>query len=197
MRIIPNIGRLALYAALGSWAGCSIVRQIDPKSRHMQRLDMWGLTIPNYRFFGPIPSIHDTNLLIRFHLDDGRAGPWQELVCREERRLVHMLWAPKRRMNKALFDVQLELLTVLGITHDIRRISGSIPYRALLNVAVRGVEHPSDARAAQFAIGRSAGHDDSVVPEIVFASDVHELSPARSSPSAAPPSPARKSPAKV
>lgn len=171
----PVASRTALYALLAFWAGCTMLRQIDPSSKYVYRLDRMGFVVPNFRFFGPVPSVHDSHLLIRFHLGDGHTGPWRELICREKRKLVHMVWAPHRRMNKGLFDAQVELLNVIGMTQDMQRLSATIPYRTLLNLAVHGVEHPAGARAAQFAIARSASHDSSVTPEIMFASDIHEL----------------------
>lgn len=171
----PAVPRTALYALLTFWAGCSMLRQIDPSSKYIHRLDRMGLVVPNFRFFGPVPSVHDSHLLIRFHLGDGTTGPWRELICREKRRMVHMVWAPHRRMNKGLFDAQVELLTVIGMIQDMKRLSATIPYRTLLNLALHGVEHPTGARAAQFAIARSASHDTSVTPEIMFASDIHDL----------------------
>ncbi|HKS45911.1 MAG TPA: hypothetical protein VJT49_12515 [Amycolatopsis sp.] len=170
-----TVPRIALYTLLASWAGCTVTRQIDPTFRPIHHLEKMGITVPNYRFFGPRPGVHDTHLLIRCHLNDGRTEPWRELVLREDRRLIHMLWAPHRRMDKGVADALAELLIVIRVTQDIRRISRIIPYRALLNVALFGVEHSPDAWATQFAIGRSAVFDASVSPRIIFTSDVHQL----------------------
>ncbi len=197
MRIAPVIRRIALYAAPASWASCTIARQIDPTfKQYIERLDRMGTAITNYRFFEPIQAVHDNHLLIRYHLDDGRTEPWRELVLREDRRLIHMLWALHRRMDKRLSDAQTELSAIIG-TQDIRRLSGTIPCRALLNVAVLGVEHPRDARATQFAIGRSAVFDASVTPQIIFASNIHELETVRAPQRGAPTPPALKSSAEA
>ncbi|WP_326584641.1 hypothetical protein OG889_40375 [Streptomyces sp. NBC_00481] len=177
--IARALPRLALYAVLASYGGATLLRQVNPEHRFPLLLEKWGVTVPIHRFFGPIPSVHDSQFLIRHHFHGGRTEPWRELVFRQDRHLRHMVWAPQRRMDKGLFDLVAALTAIAGSTQDMRRIASTIPYQSLLNVALYRIEHPHDARATQFAIGRSAGLDLSVTPQVVFASDLHELETAR------------------
>ncbi|MFJ8694961.1 hypothetical protein [Streptomyces roseolilacinus] len=97
--------RLLLYAFPGCWGGLTMLRRMGLGRNLLARLGWFGVTVPDHRFFGPIPVMHDPHVLVRDKLTGERVGPWRELDVVRERRPPHTLWAPRRRVEKGLIDV--------------------------------------------------------------------------------------------
>ncbi|MEU1276439.1 hypothetical protein [Streptomyces sp. NPDC005799] len=165
----------ALRAGLAIWAGLTIIRQVRPNQSWLHQVERCGIPVPNYRFFGPNPAMHDMHLLIRHRLADGSFTSWQEVAVTENRHFSQLFWAPFRRMSKGMNDAMKELLVATRRTNDLRLLKETIPYRSFLNVASSVASQLPSARAAQFAIGRSAVFDPDVEPDIIFVSDTHEI----------------------
>ncbi|GAA2248755.1 MULTISPECIES: hypothetical protein [Kitasatospora] len=171
-RLIP---RLLLYATLCAWGSFTALRQMGLARNLLVRLNWLGRIVPNYRFFGPTPSMHDLHILVRDKLSGGRVGRWRELDVAQERRPVHTLWAPHRRVEKGLLDAAREMAVIRRRNAETRQWRTTIAYLALLNIATFGVPHDSDARQTQFAIARAAAYEQGVEPEILFVSAFHDL----------------------
>ncbi|MFB7618352.1 hypothetical protein [Kitasatospora sp. NPDC056181] len=173
--ITRPIARQLLYAVLCGWGGLTVLRQMGLGRSVLVRLKWAGRVVPNYRFFGPTPSMHDLHILVRDRLSGGQVGLWRELDVAQERRAVHVLWAPHRRVEKALLDAAREMAVIRRRSAEARQWKTTIPYLALLNVATFGVPHESGAWQTQFAIARAAAYEQEVEPEILFVSDFHDL----------------------
>lgn len=169
------VPRPLLYAFLGCWGGLTMLRQMDLGRNVLARLGWFGVTVPNYRFFGPIPVMHDLHILVRDKPTGERVGPWRELDVVRERRPLHTLWAPHRRVEKGLIDVAKEMTATRRRSAEATQWKLAVPYLVLLNIATYGVSHEPDARQTQFAIVRAAEYEPRIEPETLFVSDFHDL----------------------
>jgi hypothetical protein len=181
-RVLTSLGRSALYGTLVAWGAASVARQLTLDGPiTLQKVDPYGLFIPNYHFFCPEPARNDMNLLWRDKSADGEIGPWQEIVTTQRRRLRHMAWYPHRRLDKGMMDLTSELTRFARITDDIKRLSLTRPYMSILNLVTYGVSHDPRAVQTQFAVAHSAAYEPDVEPTITFVSNYHDLPSAASS----------------
>lgn len=167
--------RVTLGLALGGWFGLSVLQQMD-RTRLPRRVDPTSMVIPNWRFFAPVPARHDFNVLYRGRDFAGTVGDWQEESFTVPRALAQVFWHPKRRVEKAIFDVASELFQVSGELKDPRAIQLSVAYLSLLNYLTKGIDHPEGRAEVQFLIARSALHEPRVEPQLLFLSEWHRLS---------------------
>lgn len=175
-----DVARWTLYGALTLWGGLITLTQMNRASRLRGKASSLSITLPTYRFFGPIPATFDRHLLFREKFADGSLGPWAELDfgAHDPRRLHHMLLGPNRRRQKVVHDADTLLLkTHRHSTVGMGRVVTSEPYRALLRLVSDCVPHPPETREIQFALGRAAKWDPSVQCKIIFASEFHPLQP--------------------
>lgn len=136
----------------------------------LRSLDRIGFAIPNWRFFAPEPAMNDYHVLHRVLDDNEVEGPWEETHHVTERKLLHLVWFPDRRRDKALFDAVSDLVALLG--GEEKAILESPPYRVLRAFVRRRIEEAGQAsvQGFQFLLARSAGYDDSVPPEEILTS---------------------------
>ncbi|MFF8288349.1 hypothetical protein ACF068_03810 [Streptomyces sp. NPDC016309] len=167
--------RVLLYGALGSWWAISALNQLQKAGPVQRRVDPLQIFIPSWRFFGPHPGMHDTHLLYRDELADGTLTEWREKVIVEERRGHHIVWNPNRRREKVVFDAVEELKIFVRREEPLERLQLTLPYLVLLNYVSKQCDHHADAKRTQFLIALSPGYDETVPPEMFFASDVHSL----------------------
>jgi hypothetical protein len=175
LRYVRTAGRWSLYGLLAGWAGLTVFQQLDKPHWLQWKVDPVAMGIPNWRFFAPTPGRHDFNLLYRNKLADGRLSEWREHSIGVERKAVHMVWHPVRRLEKALFDAITGLFQYAEAIEDERRVQLTVPYIALLNFVSNEIEHAGDAVEVQFMIGHSAAHEASVEPKMLFLSAWHKL----------------------
>ncbi|OZM72834.1 hypothetical protein CFN78_13385 [Amycolatopsis antarctica] len=172
--------RHVLYGVFASWFGLTVVGQ--KLYRDSSKTSVWDklyLFIPDWRFFAPNPGIHDHHLLMRDKLADGTVTGWQEYSKVEERTLLHSVWHPHRRAEKAVFDTSAELLRFIG-QHG--HLSGnadptvqlSVPYLTLLSHLTSRKHHP-EAVQTQFLIAVSGGYEVEDEPTMVFLSEFHSV----------------------
>lgn len=176
-RWVDDPGRVAvgaLAAGLATWSW-TIVWSNHP-SRLFERfrgLDPWGVLIPNWRFFAPLPSTQDVHLLHRVLHADGAHTEWEETSVLDERRWWHTVVYPRRRQSKALFDVVAVLLHVAGRT-GIEVVGTTPSYRLLESFVEHAVRGRADGAAPplgfQFAIVRHSGYDEREEPEYLIVS---------------------------
>lgn len=136
----------------------------------LRGLDPCGV-IPDWRFFAPNPGTHDTHLSYRTLSHDGETSEWHDISFVTERRAVHAVWFPARRLSKSVFDVctQLNGRVDQGFTKA-RRMPA---YRLLVGHIRHRVRRSPDmgrVKGFQFAFFRTAGYDTSVEAELIFLS---------------------------
>lgn len=176
-RIVTGV----LAAGLATWSW-TIVWSNHP-SRLFERfrgLDPWGVLIPNWRFFAPMPSTQDVHLLHRVQRADGSHSDWEETSTLQERRWWHTVVYVRRRQGKALFDIVTVLLHVVGRL-GVEAIETTPSYRLLENLVAHTVRARAGAgappRGFQFAIVRHAGYDEDEEPDYLIVSRLVPLVP--------------------
>lgn len=169
--------RVALYGALSTWLSLTLMEQLQKGAKINRRLDPLNALIPNWRFFGPQPAMHDCHLLYRDELAGGEMTDWREVEVVEERRTSHMLWHPNRRREKVIFDVTEEMKAYARREQELRKLQVTVPYLVLLSYVTHHCEHHPQARGTQFLLANGPGYDEQeeADPLLFFASDVHDL----------------------
>lgn len=164
---------ITLFAAAGIVV--TLFGQVPSASFGRARSRDWFGVVPNWRFFAPTPAQHDFAVYTRPLAPDGRPTVWTRPRPIPERRLIHAVWFPGRRADKALFDLCGDLLPLLDI-EDPSRIEHRPAFKVLRAWAIadlRAVGAPDVPH--QLALVRYAGSDDRVAPEVVFTSSPFEL----------------------
>jgi hypothetical protein len=130
--------------------------------------------LPAWYFFAPTPVTYNVFLVYRVAYEDGQSSVWQQVAFHEQRMWWHCIWNPKKRMNKAFFDLMKDLIDHIRLNRDEHFVAMSLPYLILLNF-VSSREHPIAAAQVQFAIMRKeSGETDH---EVLFVSGYHGLEP--------------------
>jgi hypothetical protein len=177
-------GRAATFvvsATLGGWALATLACQHP--SREFERLrvrDVFGVLLPDWRFFAPNPGQHDYSLVYRVLGHDDAQSTWYDTpsICSHSWRRV--LFFPDRRREKALVDVANDLIAAM------RRVSGTaladtVAFVLLRNAVEARIRSVADAESLpkgfQFVLGRDGGYDDGEEPQCIFASQFIALAP--------------------
>jgi len=163
-------------AALGVmvfWTGVSAVCQAPCRlTSRLRRMDLAGL-IPNWPFFAPVPGTCDYYLLYRDVRADGEVTDWRELSLCDDRRPWHVIWNPRKREKKALFDLTVALLREAQ-PDRLEAVRFSVPYLALITY-VSSLSRQYEAYATQFLVMISDEPSRLRDPEPLFTSEVHLL----------------------
>jgi hypothetical protein len=165
----------ALYSAFAVWGTLTVLRNLDQSPRVLFKASRLGIAIPNYRFFGPTPGMYDLNLLVRHRNGDGSLTGWNEVVVSEERRLIHTIWGPFRRPEKAITDAVRDIYRDGHKVLSAQFLPQTMGYKILLNVARNQVPHDPAAAEVQFAICQLAVHEPQLVPQLTYVSAFHDL----------------------
>lgn len=180
MRKINQALTLALEFGLASWFLVSVLSQHPQRSfDRFRKFDKIGLVIPNWRFFAPEPAVHDFHVLYRFQDREGQIVPWSEAFSVEERRLRHAVWFPGRRREKAVFDVAIDLMSLLAANEQTRQQTPS--YQLISSAIRRSIRQNPDASEAeyfQFMVVLYSGYDESGEPQYRFVSSRVPVDPA-------------------
>jgi hypothetical protein len=180
----PGAGGPPAALALGGLAAWFTVTVLSQHpSREFDRVaerDRTGVAVPNWRFFAPEPAQHDYHVLYRTEAAGGGTSGWLEASAISDRRPSQMLWFPRRRREKGLFDVCSELITVMKRYGA--DLTGAPAYRMLRNSVARVVETAAGDGTPplgfQFVVARHTGHDTGHPPDYVFASPYIPYDPA-------------------
>ncbi|WP_157126073.1 hypothetical protein [Nocardia mikamii] len=142
----------------------------------MRMHDVCGL-VPRWHFFAPTPATDDLHLLYRDRLPDGRVTRWSEVPAGTSPKWLGPVWNPRRRQNKALIDISVELAKAgLALDGDPAAIQLSLPYIATLNfVCALPRDHRADG--TQFLIMRSKGLHADADHHVIFLSTMHTSEP--------------------
>lgn len=165
----------AVAAAVCLWMAVTVLYQLHIGRQRVVQTDPTGLLVPNWSFFAPKPPSFELNLLYRSR-SAGEAGSWKRIPTGEGRRWSHLLWAPWRRQEKALFDACTELLRIHHHVGD-EAVRLSASYLSLLSLvsaaAECGPEPTQGQEQLQFMLVQDAPHEPSVTPSPVFLSGWH------------------------
>ncbi|MFY2787215.1 hypothetical protein [Rhodococcus sp. MALMAid1271] len=128
----------------------------DQKFNYQLAWSKVGLTVPNWRFFGPNPGISDSHLLVRSFDVDGTVSEWSELPLAHHRPPWALLWNPGSRGPKALFDL-IQAVMSLSMKSGGRfgSIESSPPYRMLEEHVRLHAEIGSSTASVQFMLLQS------------------------------------------
>jgi hypothetical protein len=163
----------AACVGLGAWFVASVVSQHPQRAfDRVRRFDATNTLIPDWRFFAPEPAQHDFGVLCRTLDADGAETPWVEVVPVTPRRWTDGVWFPKRRVDKAIFDLCDQLTRQIGLIGDDG--TGSTAYALLRGVVERHVRRAAGGgalpRGFQFMLARSSGYDLTEEPDYIYLS---------------------------
>lgn len=175
-------GGLLVSSILTMWFLISIPHQFTNNlGKGIKKLNIFGL-IPGWTFFAPNPGISDYRFVFRDVLPKGQTE-WKEVEWCDRRRLADALWHPQRHRTKLIVDC---VSAFVQTVQEMRKIGltarggtppwiVSVPYLALLNVAVSMPRASADAKARQFAIVEQKPSEPSGNPQLIVCSAPHEL----------------------
>jgi hypothetical protein len=141
-------------------------------------MNVFGL-IPGWTFFAPTPGTTDYRFVFRDVLPDGYSD-WREVQWCRPRRLLDAVWHPQRHRAKLIVD---SISALMATVREMKRLeldmeTGwmiSVPYMALLNVAVSMPRASPDATARQFAIIEQKPTEPLANPRVLVCSPSHDF----------------------
>ncbi|NYH80814.1 hypothetical protein FHR84_004182 [Actinopolyspora biskrensis] len=150
-----------LGIALSVWLLLTLLCQLPYRAfDRLRALDRSGLLIPDWRFFAPEPARHDFRLAYRFAGRDGAWSAWMPEPAARARSAGHAVWFPRRREDKALFDVCSELLGAVEHGRD-ERLTETPVFRLLADRVRRRIaetEHIGAPDGFRFRIEQCPGY---------------------------------------
>lgn len=156
-----RVWRIGAVGALAGWWAATFLSQHPLRNFDvLRRRPSGALFVPDWRFFAPEPGQWDNHVMVRTRERDGTVTPWRAINTFHPRRLVHAVYFPGHRQEKALLDVVSNLM--LRIRTDPGDIADTTDYELLRHhIAHRirreraGSELPE---GFQFLLLRDAGH---------------------------------------
>ncbi|MGW7353423.1 hypothetical protein [Streptomyces sp. NPDC054784] len=147
-----RIRNAAATAAVGMLAAhlVSTVLQNTPDSYNQDlRKFTGGWPIPGWRFFAPNPGVQNVHLLVR---ETTPAGPtqWRDVTPSVPHGWTQVLYNPRSRGPKALFDAMQQLSVMSANQADFAWVTRSLPYE--LVCAASRAAATDDAVALQFLL---------------------------------------------
>ena len=162
-----------VIGSMSGWLLLSAVCQVPcGLTRWIRAYDLAGL-IPVWPFFAPVPGTCDYYLLYRDEFVDGSLGDWREISLCDDRRWWHVIWNPRKREKKALFDLTTALLQEAK-PDAINAIQLSVPYLCILTY-ISSLPRSFAARSTQFLLMMTDERRIGLIPEPIFTSAVHPL----------------------
>jgi len=162
---------LVVATLLGLWMLFSIA-VLHPRWRlYIRAWDIFAV-VPEWKFFAPNPAQGDFHLLYRDHLSEGTVTPWTEIHIGATRSWCCVLWNPRRRQTKALFDAVSHLNATAQAAPQ--TVVGSLPYLTLL-LYISSMPRLINPAFTQFLVVHSFGIFSDTEPAIVFLSELHSL----------------------
>lgn len=171
-----------VLAILAIWFLVSVLHQFDNEvGRRVKKANILGV-IPGWTFFAPIPGTSDYRFVFRDVLPTG-CTEWQEVQWCSRRRLLDAIWHPERHHTKLVVDCVSALVRTvaemrkLGINQEGKTPAWivSVPYLALLNIAVSTPRISSNAKARQFAIIEQKLGAPSESYQLIVCSSAHQM----------------------
>lgn len=161
----------------GLWLILTAVHQTQTGRKATRWIDPFGIYLPLWTFFGPIPGTTDSELVVRYYTADGTAvGEWRHAHLYESRRWLHALFHRNRRFEKVVSDAGGQITANLRKDVRIDQMMRSNAYITLLNAAQLLVTRPTGSARIQFMLVTSSGYDSrpsTTTP--AFLSAIHDL----------------------
>jgi hypothetical protein len=177
---------VAYIALFSAWLVLTVFWQFEYCREHSRFLRTMSVlhVLPIWTFFAPRPGMSDTHILYRDKGRDDTITDWQEVTLAEQRRIIHFLWNPRKRMDKLAVDAVAEVKSIKnravadGIEEDIlqHQIKLSKGYLILLNIVFAETRVRTESTWRQFVVvdATHLGGERSISP--IFFSPFHEFS---------------------
>lgn len=181
MSLTKRALQYAVPVVLAGWfVGTVFGQHPDRSYEKIRRLDRTGTGVifPNWRFFAPNPAVEDQHFLYRLATEDkSQHTPWREAYTIQPRKLVHAVWFPGRRVEKAIFDVASTLSFDGGSnTEMVQRAKDSA--RKLICEFIRHRLEPEPGYPLfQVMLVRYSGYDHSENPKYDLIFDYERVEP--------------------
>jgi hypothetical protein len=153
------------------WGLACVLTHVPHVGRWIRKYDLFVL-IPEWRFFAPRAGEHDFYLLYRDRNTSGEVSNWHEVHVAGPRRWWNFVWNPHKRASKALFDLSVELSSIIVNQPD--GIQLSLPYLSLLTV-VSAEQRVARTGQTQFMILMLKRNLSETTSQVLFVSDPHDL----------------------
>lgn len=163
--------QIAIATVFAVWLLASVLVYLPRADKVIRRHDQL-LLIPNWQFFAPIPARHDCHFLYQDKYGDETLSGWTEVTINGRRRWFNLAWNPDKRLRKALFDVEQQIIGHLAA--DDKAIEVSVPYLTLLNYISR-LPRTTPPRFTRFLMMRAVAGVTSEDRRIVYVSGFHRL----------------------
>jgi len=168
-------------AVFAGWFVATVLSQHPDRSYDKARsLDRTGtgILIPNWRFFAPNPAVEDQHFLYRLASEDRtRHTEWREVYDIVPRRMVHAIWFPGRRIEKAVFDVASTLVHNPGAMTPLHKEAKESAYRLINDFVRRRLTAEPDYPLFQVMLVRYSGYDHSEDPKYDMVFDYERVQP--------------------
>lgn len=173
---------VAVLVLLAAWFLITVPHQLTNEyGKRVKRINMFAL-IPGWTFFAPTPGMTDYRILFRDRIGE-EYTEWREIEWCRPRRLRDAIWHPARHRTKLIvdcvnaFSTTLQEMQKLGL--DVEREPQSwmisVPYLALLNIAVSMPKLAPAATARQFAVIEQKPNAPTERPRLIVCSSAHDL----------------------
>lgn len=149
----PGRREAAVATALAGWFVATVLCQHPRREAERLRSLLPAGLIPDWRLFAPDPVRHDLVLVHRTVSATGVESPWRVTTPIGDRAWRHLVWFPRRRMEKALHDVAAELLAEAARGGG---WTGHHTFLLLRDHALRAAR-PDGAVGLQFGVLRTPG----------------------------------------
>ncbi|WP_158858024.1 hypothetical protein [Streptomyces sp. NRRL B-1347] len=154
--------RVALVTAgLAGWLVLTAAGQLpDHRFDALLQRGRWRIPVPNWRFFGPNPGVTNTHLLYRDFCAN-RPSIWRDLEVGEDRPWYGLVWNPRNRAPKSIFDASQRTIVAIS-SHDTgQRVTDTSDYIFLSRYVQRHAPHEPGASETQFLLVESKALDTS------------------------------------
>lgn len=138
---------------------------------NLKKLDVFNV-IPGWRFFGPKPVKNDYFLLYRDKIGDEIHG-FEEIILYENSSFVKFIFNPTSRIKKTFLTVAQSFTKINKEDVNPDSVILSLGYITVLTIVNRYKANGKCLR--QFVVLRSKGFSDNAEPEILIASEFHEV----------------------
>ncbi|WP_329410292.1 hypothetical protein OG563_47030 [Nocardia vinacea] len=179
-RTDARIAGRAVAAGLAAWfLATALSQHPHPMFQRLRQADPTALLIPNWRFFAPEPARSDFHVLYRLDTT-GSTTAWTDIPAAAPRIWRETVWFPRRRHDKALFDICADILdTVANHPAVATRTSAYTLLREHVRRAIT-TNHPDGPPCGfQFLIATDTGHDTGHEPDCLLISEYIPWTPER------------------
>ena len=141
----------------------SIWRQFNFLGPRGQIADSFGI-LPQWKFFAlsnintRVDNFDDCHLLTRLAVAGSGAGPWQTILCDDERKWFHIAWNPYLRAAR---EIKIQMMNIVssGDAAQPGAYQMSLSYLTVVRLCIDHADLHED-QALQFAIVTSRGRAD-------------------------------------